>query len=221
MVAVTVPVSLRIEPGSRMHRVLLSASVVAGVVFTLVYMIDGALTPGYNPVTQPISGLALGSNGWVQSANFVFFGAVGLVTAVGVHRSLAPGRGAGLATWLRMIGSAALIVVGCFTTDPAGVPATLHGTIHTVAAFVTLGSSVAFLAVVGVRCLIEPRWRAWAYLAWSFAALMAACLIAFIPELADEGPAGVLERLASAVPVAIAVPAVIRLLRGTGRMSSS
>ena len=45
------------------------------VLFVLVLLVDGWTRPGYSPVRQPVSALALGPRGWIQAASFMVCGA--------------------------------------------------------------------------------------------------------------------------------------------------
>lgn len=78
---------------------LLWAGAAGAWLFNVVFLVDGLTRPGYHPVRQPVSALALGSRGWLQTTNFVVcgllitagaaalpwaFGSVTLTVAVGV-----------------------------------------------------------------------------------------------------------------------------------------
>ncbi|MGB8388504.1 DUF998 domain-containing protein, partial [Mycobacterium sp.] len=56
------------------QRVLLTCGVVAGPLFVVVFLIEGALQPDYSPMRQPVSSLSIGSMGWTQMANFLVTG---------------------------------------------------------------------------------------------------------------------------------------------------
>jgi hypothetical protein len=68
-------------------RRLLRCGVAAGPMFVTVFLVEGAVRGGYRPLRHPVSSLALGSRGWIQTANFamcavsVLGGAVGLASA--------------------------------------------------------------------------------------------------------------------------------------------
>jgi hypothetical membrane protein len=66
----------------------------APAVFVVVLLVQGAVRPGYDPVSHFGSELANGPWGWVQEANFVVTGLLVLAFAVGLRRMLAGGRGA-------------------------------------------------------------------------------------------------------------------------------
>lgn len=46
----------------------------AAVLFVLVLVIEGWARPGYSPVRHPVSALALGPRGWIQTVSFVASG---------------------------------------------------------------------------------------------------------------------------------------------------
>ena len=50
-------------------KALLSCGVIAGPLFVLVFLVEGATRAGYDPFRHPVSSLALGDHGWTQTAN--------------------------------------------------------------------------------------------------------------------------------------------------------
>lgn len=104
--------------------------VIAGPLFVLTFLINGALVTDYSPLRHPVSSLQLA--GWVQSANFIVTGALVVAFAVGAR----------LGFWGSLLIGAVgigLIGSGIFTTDPVsgyppGSPAlseyTWHGQLH-------------------------------------------------------------------------------------------
>jgi hypothetical protein len=78
----------------------------------------GAVRAGYDPWCPPVSSLALGPCGWIQTANFVLTGILYLVFTLGLW--------SGLGSWVRprrgtvLVGAVAvgLIGAGVFLTDP-------------------------------------------------------------------------------------------------------
>jgi hypothetical protein len=104
--------------------------VIAGPLFVLTFLINGALVPDYSSLRHPVSSLQLAS--WVQTANFILAGALVVAFAIGTR----------LGFWgSLLIGSVGigLIGSGVFTTDPVsgyppGSPAlpehTWHGLVH-------------------------------------------------------------------------------------------
>ena len=62
---------------------LLAAGTAGGLVFTGVYLAEGAARAGYRALAQPISALSLGPGGWVQQLNFIVFGMLVCASAAG------------------------------------------------------------------------------------------------------------------------------------------
>ena len=54
---------------------LLWAGATGALLFPVVFLLDGWTRPGYRPMYHPVSALALGPRGWVQTANFLLCGA--------------------------------------------------------------------------------------------------------------------------------------------------
>ena len=150
-------------------RWLLACGVVAGPLFTLGYILAGITRVDYSPWRHPVSSLALGPNGWIQSASFVVAGLLLLAFTRGLGRATS---GMATARWgVRLMSAAAviLVVAGLFVTDPVsgyppGTPAlptlTVQGTVH--AACALLGFVVLVAAMfVFARAFARRRERGW------------------------------------------------------------
>jgi hypothetical protein len=188
--------------------VWLTCGTLGSLLFTTVYLIEGATRPDYNAWQQAISALSLGPGGWVQQLNFVVFGAITIWTAFAWRVFLKGGPGA---TWypiLRALQGLALIVDGFFSQDPAGYPPggvalstpTLHAAIHQIFAFVSITAIAVGFFVLARRYAVEPGWRGWAtYCVLS--GILTIVLIATFGALTGQHSeiAGLLERLATSV----------------------
>ena len=73
-------------------KTLLACGAIAGLLFVLVFLLEGATRADYDPLRHPVSSLALGDYGWVQSANFVVAGLLTLAFSVGLRRVFRPPR---------------------------------------------------------------------------------------------------------------------------------
>lgn len=183
---------------------LLSCGAVGAFLFTVTYLLEGITRPGYDALQQPISALSLGPGGWMQQVNFVVFGILMVLSAVGWYRFLAPGRGAIWFPLLQGISGLGLIGAGLFSMDPfPGYPpgstlttSTVHGTLHSIFAWVlilTLAQGCFTLAIHFVRLL---HWRWWAVYSWITGALILIFWGMFVKNA--TGPlAGLVERLSA------------------------
>jgi Protein of unknown function (DUF998) len=156
---------------SHQTRRLLTAGIVAGPLFVVVWALQAFTRDEFDPGRHPLSLLSLGDLGWIQIANFVVTGALFVACAVGLRRVLRPGPSG---TWgPRLVGAvgAGLIVAGVFVTDagagfPAGAPAgapqmSWHGALHEVGYAVVLLSWTAVCFVFCRRFAVLGQ-RGWA-----------------------------------------------------------
>ncbi len=101
-------------------RRLLRCGVWAGPAFTVAFLAEGAARDGYRPLRHPVSSLALGPRGWIQTANFAVAGVLCLAGAAGLH--LAGDRRGGGRTGPALVAAAGAGLIGsaAFRTDPVG-----------------------------------------------------------------------------------------------------
>src|SRR5262245_13859060 len=78
---------------SRTPRTLLLAGVVAGPLYLAAGLIQGLTRTGFDLARHPLSGLANGPAGFVQTANFVLTGALVIAAAAGFWRAGGPRSG--------------------------------------------------------------------------------------------------------------------------------
>jgi Protein of unknown function (DUF998) len=127
------------RPPRRPNRLLLGG-LLAGPLFVVTFLLEGAFRDGYDPIRHPVSSLSLGPTGWVQIANFLVAGVFTLAFAVGLRRSLKPGPGAAAGPVLIAVWGVGLLGAGVFRTDPvSGYPVgtlakpdkpSWHGVLH-------------------------------------------------------------------------------------------
>ena len=154
---------MRTERGTRRIRGLLRCGLWAGPVFTAVFLAEGTAREDYRQLRHPVSSLALGPRGWVQTANFAVTGGLCLAGAAGLR--LAGGRLAGGRTGPALVAAAGAGLIGAaaFPTDPVGgyppgtpdmpVKFSRTGTVHNLAAvpfFFGLPTAAAYYG-----------WRSW------------------------------------------------------------
>ena len=99
-------------------RRLLACGAIGAIGFVVVFLVDGATRPGYDPAYHPVSALSLGERGWLQIGNFVVTGALMVAFAVGLRRHLAPGPAAVMGPLLIAIFGLSLVASGVFAMDP-------------------------------------------------------------------------------------------------------
>jgi Protein of unknown function (DUF998) len=197
------------------------ASGTAGaLLFTAVWAIEGVTRPGYNPWAQAISALSLGRGGWVQQINFVLFGVVVLVSALGWRQALAPGASSLAYPLLKGVEGVGLVIDGIFSQDPTtGYPPgttitipTLHGLLHVGFAVVTITAIAAGWFVLARRLRLEPDWRGWGRYALATGALNVVFIATFGALGSHGGVAGLFERLATLASLPLSLVLTGRLI---------
>jgi len=102
--------------GPTATRSLLRFGVLAGPFYLAISLIQALLRDGFDLTRHPLSLLANGPGGWVQTANFVLSGLMVLAAAAGFGRVLGPkARAAG---WFLGGFGAGMIVAAVFPADP-------------------------------------------------------------------------------------------------------
>ena len=97
-------------------RLLLYGGVVVGPMYLAVGVLQGLLRDGFSFSRHPLSVLANGSAGWIQTANFAITGALVIGAAYGIWRVL--GKGSRVLTVLLGAYGAAVMMAAVFTADP-------------------------------------------------------------------------------------------------------
>jgi hypothetical protein len=189
---------------------LLDLGLVVGPLFTVGYLVQGALRGhGYSALRHPVSSLALGSQGWQQTANFLICGLLVVLFAVGLRRSLTPGPGALLVPSLVAVWGVGLLGAGVFVTDPVGgyptaaTPVTWHGQLHDLA--FSLPAFAALTVAMFAAGVAFARRRSVAFAVYStlsamaFAALFVLATIGFAGVDPWAATAGLWQRLCVSV----------------------
>lgn len=163
-------------------RALLWCGVPAGPAFVATFLAEGAVRDGYDPLRHPVSSLALGPRGAVQTANFVVTGALYLAAAAGMWRS--PRRSATVTVLIGAAG-AGLVGSGVFVTDPVsgyppGTPDLLPGYSGPTAALHDAFAVPVFLGLPAAALVEAYRSRAdrgWARYSAATALVMAVTFV--------------------------------------------
>jgi hypothetical protein len=138
----------RADPLARVGTdVLLRGGVVGAVGFVVVFLVEGFVRSGYDPVRLQVSYLSLGEDGWVQIAAFLAAGILVLGFALGVRRVLRGGIGATAVPIATGVAGAGLLIAGVFSTMPAfGFPP------GTAPGFPSQIVATAYVHVLGAVC---------------------------------------------------------------------
>ena len=134
--------------------------IVGPVLFTLTFVAQElARMDEYSPLAEQVSALEAGPNGWIQQVNFVVFGVLTMVFAIGLHQGLRPVRLGVIGPALFFVTGIAAVMAAVFPLreDAAGVTYDPGGHMPAGMTFF-LGSTLA-LIVISFRVARDPRWR--------------------------------------------------------------
>jgi hypothetical protein len=140
-------------------RSLLRCGVVAGPFYLAVSLIQAFVRDGFDLARHPLSLLANGPGGWVQTANFVLTGLMVLAAAVGFRRLLGP-KSRAVAWFLGGFGGA-MIVAAMFPADPLdgfppGTPEGFPTSISTSGLVHFIAGALGFI-FLAVSCFFAAR----------------------------------------------------------------
>jgi len=208
-------------------RTLLACGVIGGPLFVATFLVEGATRANYDPLRHPVSSLALGDSGWVQSANFIVTGLLTLAFAAGLWRALQPGKSSTLGPLLVGVWAVGLLGAGAFVTDPVsgyppGAPDRLsgyswHGALH------DLFSGPAFVALAAACFVFGRRLAGRGERGWAVYSTISGLVFVIAFVLASVGfgqaaglvdLAGLLQRVAVAVGFGWLTLLAVHLLRG-------
>ncbi len=173
-------VSEVIARGVAAMTVLLWVGALSAWLFIVTFALDGWTRPGYRPMRDPVSALALGPRGWLQTANFIVCGLGIAVGSIGAADALdSPLLGAVIAVF-----GCSLVASGVFPMDamrgyPPGTPDTtptdvsMRHKLHDWAGVLVFGS-VPVAAIVAAFALPEAGWK------WYSALTAAAASVGFV-----------------------------------------
>lgn len=195
----------RAEPRGRvLDAANLGTVAMAGIGFFVVALISlHLLEPDFSAVNEYTSDYALGESfGWLMRAAFFAAGLASIAIALGLKRSLEPGKRVTATVALFLVAGVAFFTVGAFNGDPTGqTDLSTSGTVHVV------GSVVLFVAlVVAVWFLrgVFDRDRQFQRFASAQKWLAIAFTMGFVATFAvpEDGAVGAIQRIFVAILMA-------------------
>jgi Protein of unknown function (DUF998) len=138
------------------------SGMIGSALFVGVFLLEGWIRPGYNPLTEYVSALSLGARGWVQIANFVLFGALLFGFTRAVAAEFPNGKASRWGLILLTIIASGYFFSGPFVMDPASTPqaeATFHGTLHGILGAIVFLLMPITMFVFWRRFHSDPKWQ--------------------------------------------------------------
>lgn len=124
--------------------------VVAPIIFSVSFTMQGLLLKDYDPVKMHISALSLGKYGWIQIFNFILFGILLFIFSIDLLKDAKKSNTTLAGPILLLVSSICFFLSGPFVMDPIGTSSsntTIHGTIH------GLLGGIAFL-LMPITCFV-------------------------------------------------------------------
>ena len=115
--------------------------------------------PGYSPVRDTVSSLALTGIGWLQSICFLAMGLLLVIFVAGLFFNIRRARGFHLGIVLLALCGFVLMLIAAFRMDAPGAQRTIEGTIHTMASY---GLGLLFpIAILSLSPSLksDPNWK--------------------------------------------------------------
>ncbi|MGH2572129.1 MAG: DUF998 domain-containing protein [Actinomycetota bacterium] len=194
------------------------AGIVGPILFTVAFVLQALFRPGYSHVAEPVSALAAGPNGWIQNANFLVFGLLVIVFALGLHLGMRPTRRGVAGPALLALSGVGLMLAGLFpwALDARGdyiVPPA-----HVVGAYTAFLPAGLGLIVLSRRMARDQSWRSLASYSIGSGIVVAVLFLGTGPlAVPDDAPlhdwAGLLQRGTVAVWFSCTIVLALRLLR--------
>ncbi|HEY9351050.1 MAG TPA: DUF998 domain-containing protein [Acidothermales bacterium] len=198
------------------------AGIVGPILFVVAFLAQElARRNEYDPFAETVSALEAGPYGWVQQVNFVVFGVLTIVFAIGLHLGIQRSRAGVVGPALLVASGVGSLISAIFPLreDAAGMTYDPGG--HMVGGMTFfLGSGVG-LIVLSRRLRHDERWRGLAgYTLGAGLAIVAASPVMTVLVIPDDAPlhdwAGVAQRVILLVLFPCRVVLSIRLLRCAG-----
>ena len=147
------------DRGAAVTRSLLGYGVLAGPFYLAVGLIQAFVRDGFDLARHPLSVLANGSGGWVQTANFVLTGLMVLAAATGFARVL--GKNGRATSWFLGAFGLSMIVAAVFPADPVdgfpvGTPEGFPTSISTTGMMHFIAGAVGFMSLA-ISCFFAAR----------------------------------------------------------------
>ena len=138
------------------------AGMLAPALFVTVFLVEGWIRPGYDPMAEYVSALSLGGRGWVQMVNFLLFGALLFGFTRAVAARFPDGKASRWGLILLTIISICYFFSGPFVMDPAGTPlaqTTFHGNLHGILGALAFVCMPISIFVYYRRFRSDPQWQ--------------------------------------------------------------
>ena len=171
------------------------AGVVAPLLFTGVYLVDGATRAGYEPLRHQVSLLSLGDRGWVQVLSFLVTGGLLAVFAIALRGWLRSGPGARGGPAGVAVAAIGFVLAGVFTTQPMfgyppGAPPGMATDVTPASAIHVVAALLLFFGLAAAAAVLAYRFRQDGSAGWATVSALAAVVVVVAFGASGGGPSG-------------------------------
>ena len=188
--------------------------IIAPILYLLMVIIGGALSPGYSHIAETVSELLVAGapNKPLLNTLLITDYVLGILFPIGLHRGINGGKGSKVGPVFLIIVSVVCLFTVFFPQDPGGEPVTLAGTVHVVLiipmVILSLGAFLAFWR----RLKSDSLWSG--YDRYSLVTFIIAIPLGVISAFSLNSPyIGLLERISVTVILQWGFVMAIKLFR--------
>ena len=135
------------------------AGIAAPILFVATFLaLEVVQGSQYDRVSETISALAARDFGWVLRVGFVTLGALTVIFAIGLHRSIAPSRAGFAGPLLLGVSGIANVIAAVFPVQLAADGTTYTPTSHLVGGVIFFSTAAVSLLLLSRRLRKDPRW---------------------------------------------------------------
>jgi hypothetical membrane protein len=144
---------------ARITRSLLGYGMIVGPIYLITGIAQGVVRDGFSFQRHPLSVLANGPGGWVQTTNFIVCGLMVIAAAVGIMRVIRPQSRA--TSWFLGMFGMGMLLGAIFRADPmdgfpVGTPLGMPTTISMAGGLHFLAGTLGFVSL-GISCILASR----------------------------------------------------------------
>lgn len=167
------------------------AGILAPIIFVGVFLLEGTLRNGYDPISMYISELSLGDRGWIQIANFMLLGFLLFLFALGLSKEFQTGKASRWGIIAFYVISGLVFILGPFIMDPAGTPVdqmSVPGLIHELSGGILFLLMPIIIFIFLRRFISDEKWGSLRW--WTLILGVVEALGVFVFIYAYKIPAG-------------------------------
>lgn len=143
----------------KINRCLALAGIIAPILSCALSNAATILYPGYNPLRQTVSKLALGPNGWIQTINFFVVGSLIIVFVTVLRSGINKRRGFRGGIGILFFVGCGTLLLGLFPAESFGIPMISNITVHLVIAAAVIELFPIACLLLAPSLKVDPQWR--------------------------------------------------------------